>query len=171
VGFETFDYAMWWYMFTACSLSIAVTASARAISRSCAGGCPQLAPQAMGRTFREGRDDVIASLPEDDMLRANLSGQDGLQETWLVRVRGRVQGVGYRDSCVRYAQANGIRGWVRNRRDGSVELTLHGPQSAIATMRTWLQHNVPGAQVTGMDAEQLHDAVERLDGFGRLPTE
>jgi acylphosphatase len=105
------------------------------------------------------------------MPRANFSGQDGLQETWLVRVRGRVQGVGYRDSCVRYAQVNGIRGWVRNRRDGSVELTLQGPQSAIATMRTWLQHTVPGAHVTGMDAEQLRDAAERFDGFQRLQTE
>jgi acylphosphatase len=72
---------------------------------------------------------------------------------------------------VRYAQANGIRGWVRNRRDGSVELTLQGPQSAIAAMRTWLQHNVPGAHVTDMAARQLHDAVERFDGFERLPTE
>lgn len=105
------------------------------------------------------------------MPQAHFSGHDGLQETWLVRVRGRVQGVGYRDSCARYAQAHGIRGWVRNRRDGSVELTLQGPQSAIATMRTWLQHSVPGAHVTGMDAEQLRDAVERLDRFERLPTE
>ena len=86
-------------------------------------------------------------------------------------IAGRVQGVGYRDSCVRYAQVNGIRGWVRNRRDGSVELTLQGPQSAISTMRTWLQHNVPGAQVTEMDAEQLRDAAERFDGFARLQTE
>jgi len=159
-------------MFTACSLSIAMTASASAISRSCAGGCPQLAPQAMGRTFRrESHRDVIASLPEIHMLRVKSSGSDGPQETWLVRVRGRVQGVGYRDSCVRYAQLNGLRGWVRNRRDGSVELTLQGPQSAIATMRVWLQHHVPGAHVTDTEATQLHDTVERLDGFERWPTE
>ena len=82
-----------------------------------------------------------------------------------------MQGVGYRDSCVRYAQANAIRGWVRNRRDGSVELTLQGPQSAIAAMRIWLQHHVPGAHVTDMDAEQLHDVLQPLDGFKRAPTE
>lgn len=47
--------------------------------------------------------------------------EDGMLETQLVRVRGHVQGIGYREACVRRAQALGVSGGVRNRMDGSVE--------------------------------------------------
>jgi acylphosphatase len=88
-------------------------------------------------------------------------------ETWHIRVTGRVQGVSYRDSSVQYATANGVRGWVRNHRDGSVELMLQGSPSATAAMRKWLQHDVPHAQVTELKAEPLDQQVERFDSFRR----
>jgi len=44
----------------------------------------------------------------------------------LIRVVGKVQGVGYRQACVRHARALGITGWVRNRLDVSVEAMLQG---------------------------------------------
>ena len=52
------------------------------------------------------------------------------QRSISVRIRGRVQGVGYRDWLMRRAQAAGVAGWVRNRRDGSVEALMQGPRDA-----------------------------------------
>lgn len=92
------------------------------------------------------------------------------EETWQVRVRGRVQGVGYRDACVRYARQAGVRGWVRNRSDGSVELMLQGSAAQVAAMQAWLRQSVPLARVTGMDAVQLAAPAAPLQGFERLPT-
>ncbi|WP_201524023.1 acylphosphatase, partial [Klebsiella pneumoniae] len=42
----------------------------------------------------------------------------------IITVQGRVQGVGYRAACVQRARLLGLRGWVRNRRDGAVEAFL-----------------------------------------------
>lgn len=101
----------------------------------------------------------------------NPHDEDGATESWLIRVRGRVQGVGYRDASVRHAQAVGIRGWVRNRADGSVELTLQGAPDNVAAMSAWLRHGVPGAHVTDLDATQLPAPFPRFDTFDRLPTQ
>ncbi|HEX3164045.1 MAG TPA: acylphosphatase, partial [Pseudolabrys sp.] len=48
-----------------------------------------------------------------------------------VVVRGRVQGVGYRAFVEDEAHRLGLRGWVRNRRDGSVEAVFSGPRSEV----------------------------------------
>lgn len=47
---------------------------------------------------------------------------------WHVIFRGRVQGVGFRQTCCEYACPNSIRGWVRNRDDGTVELVGEGSE-------------------------------------------
>jgi len=52
--------------------------------------------------------------------------KDKLLETRLVQVRGRVQGIGYREACVRRAHTLGVTGWVRNPMDGSVEAMVQG---------------------------------------------
>jgi acylphosphatase len=52
--------------------------------------------------------------------------KDKLLETRLVQVRGIVQGIGYREACVRRAHALGVTGWVRNCMDGSVEAMVQG---------------------------------------------
>lgn len=95
--------------------------------------------------------------------------QDG-EERWLVRVRGRVQGIGYRDACVRRARALGITGWVRNRMDDSVELTLQGSPQQLADMRRWLRDGVPAARVDELVVTQLQPPFPRFDHFERLPT-
>lgn len=101
----------------------------------------------------------------------NVHGEEGTVENWLLRVRGRVQGVGYRDACVRHARTVGIRGWVRNRADGSVEATLQGSPDHVAAMTAWLRDSVPGAHVTDMDATRVHAPFPLLDSFDRLPTQ
>jgi acylphosphatase len=48
-----------------------------------------------------------------------------------IEVFGQVQGVGFRAFVTRYARARGLRGWVRNRRDGSVEALLIGEPASV----------------------------------------
>ncbi|MDH6151665.1 acylphosphatase [Paraburkholderia sp. WSM4179] len=64
-------------------------------------------------------------------------------ETYYARVRGTVQGVGFRLATVRQAHALGIKGWVANRDDGSVEAMLQGPANQIDRMLSWLRHGPP----------------------------
>ena len=68
-----------------------------------------------------------------------------------VVVRGRVQGVFFRDTCRREAQARGVSGWVTNRSDGSVEAFFEGDQTALEQMCTWCRHGPPHAYVTAVD--------------------
>lgn len=64
--------------------------------------------------------------------------------TRLVRVRGRVQGIGYREACVRRARALGVTGWVRNRMDASVEAMLQGsPLQPRRCARGWTKACLP----------------------------
>ena len=58
--------------------------------------------------------------------------EDGMLESWLVRVSGRVQGIGYREACVGRARELGVTGWVRNRMDDSVEAMLQGSPEQLA---------------------------------------
>jgi acylphosphatase len=68
-------------------------------------------------------------------------------ETRRLRVRGRVQGVGFRQGCVDAAAAFDVMGWVRNRLDGTVELLVQGPADALDRMQRWLAGGVPAARV------------------------
>ena len=61
----------------------------------------------------------------------------------LVTIRGRVQGVGYRAWVEYQASASGLEGWVRNRRDGSVEALFAGPARAVAEMVAHCRHGPP----------------------------
>lgn len=62
-------------------------------------------------------------------------------------VRGRVQGVGYRASCVRRAQELDLLGWVRNCEDGSVALEAQGSAEAIDALLHWCRRGPAAADV------------------------
>jgi acylphosphatase len=72
-----------------------------------------------------------------------------------VVIRGRVQGVGYRAWTEYTALERGIQGWVRNRRDGSVEALLVGPAAVVAVMIEDCRRGPRGARV---------DAIDQRDG-------
>ena len=78
-------------------------------------------------------------------------------------VRGRVHGVFYRAGCRDQALARGVAGWVRNRRDGTVEAVFEGGPAAVEALRRWCLRGPAGARVSGIDV--FDEPVEGLSGF------
>ena len=70
------------------------------------------------------------------------------------RVHGRVQGVFFRAWTVDKARALGVRGWVRNRRDGSVELEAYGEAEAVETLIAACRAGPPAAAVERLEVEE-----------------
>lgn len=68
-----------------------------------------------------------------------------------VLVRGRVQGVGYRWFVRERARELGVRGWVRNRRDGAVEVEAEGDLARLEELRRLLAKGPAGAVVSSVD--------------------
>lgn len=58
---------------------------------------------------------------------------------YRVTVAGRVQGVWYRETCRREADAAGVSGWVRNNDDGSVEAMLEGEVGSVERVLRWMK--------------------------------
>jgi acylphosphatase len=85
-----------------------------------------------------------------------------------VRIRGRVQGVAYRYWTVEAATDRGLRGWVRNRRDGSVEALFAGAAELVEDMIEACRHGPPAAHVTGIEREAAEDPGAQ--GIDQLPT-
>lgn len=103
------------------------------------------------------------------MLRWNmkkLSLKDDV-ETLIVRVTGKVQGVGFRFSAVRQAHAHGVVGWVRNLEDGTVEALLQGPHDEIDKLLSWMHVGPPSAHVSEVQVTEVHDD-RRYDRFEQL---
>jgi acylphosphatase len=78
-------------------------------------------------------------------------------------VRGRVQGVFFRDSVRERAQAHGVAGWVCNRSDGAVEAVLEGPAEAVDRVLRFLEIGPQRAQVDRVDVSE--ESPEGLSGF------
>ena len=66
-------------------------------------------------------------------------------------IRGRVQGIGYRAFVEDEAMRRAIAGWVRNRRDSTVEALFSGPAEVVADMIEVCRRGPPGARVDGID--------------------
>jgi acylphosphatase len=75
-----------------------------------------------------------------------------------VIVHGRVQGVGFRAWTETTALRLGLEGWVRNRRDGSVEALLAGTPDTVAAMLALLRRGPPGARVDQIEEHDGSDA-------------
>lgn len=84
-------------------------------------------------------------------------------------ISGRVQGVGFRAFVERQALKWGVRGWVRNRRDGTVEALLIGDETALREMETACRRGPSLAVVTHLDRFEVRD--DGSEGFEARPTE
>jgi len=84
-------------------------------------------------------------------------------------ITGRVQGVGYRDWAMATAQRLGLKGWVRNRSDGSVEALVVGDDDAVGKMIEACRRGPTLAKVDAVDVEPV-DLDVLPSGFKRLPT-
>jgi len=94
-----------------------------------------------------------------------------MNTTRHLRISGRVQGVGYRDALRRQALARGLAGWVRNRRDGSVEAVLQGDARGVEDVVAWARRGPPAARVDRVDAQPAQGESDRPHvGFEMLPT-
>jgi acylphosphatase len=85
------------------------------------------------------------------------------------RITGRVQGVGFRAFVEQAAERIGVSGWVRNRRDGSVEAMIAGDASKVDEMLTMCWQGPPAAKVEGVSVEDVPTPTGR--GFETRPTE
>ena len=95
-----------------------------------------------------------------------MSGES--ERTVRVRIAGRVQGVGFRYWTEDTAGGLGLAGWVRNRRDGSVEALFSGRADAVAEMLVRCHAGPRAAQVTSV--EVLEEGGDAPGGFEMRPT-
>lgn len=85
-----------------------------------------------------------------------------------VIVRGEVQGVGYRYTMKIVAMEAGVSGWVRNRRDGTVEAEIEGTPEQVDEVLAWMAGGPPGSFVSNAEVTDAAPTAQR--GFEVLPT-
>lgn len=85
-----------------------------------------------------------------------------------IRIHGHVQGVYYRAWAVETARSLKLSGWVRNRKDGSVEILAMGPEENISELVNACRKGPPAAQVTGVDVTDAEP--EKVTGFVKRET-
>jgi acylphosphatase len=88
--------------------------------------------------------------------------------TCRLRIRGRVQGVGFRHYMTREARRRGVAGWVRNRLDGTVEAIVQGSRESVDGVIAWARHGPPSAHVTDVEVSAENGEFEV---FEQRPTE
>ncbi|KAL5546124.1 hypothetical protein UlMin_005811 [Ulmus minor] len=102
------------------------------------------------------------------MVNSDASPKPSTAKTVRVVVKGRVQGVFYRNWTVENANQLGLKGWVRNRRDGSVEALFSGKSDSVQEMEQRCRRGPPAALVTGFEVYPSSD--DPGNGFERKPT-
>lgn len=89
-------------------------------------------------------------------------------------IEGRVQGVGFRWAVTAKATALGLKGWVRNRRDGSVEALIHGTPDAVDALTVWAWNGPSSARVDRVLSNDEPGSTAEFEsdrgGFHQRPT-
>ena len=85
-----------------------------------------------------------------------------------LRITGKVQGVWYRRWTVGQAKALGLSGWVRNRKDGSVEALVYGPAEQVDALIAACQQGSPRSRVDAVSARPAEP--DDTIGFHQRPT-
>ena len=93
-----------------------------------------------------------------------MSGPEPIRRRVLIK--GRVQGVGFRWSCLRMAEAEGVTGWCRNLPDGRVEACFEGDPAAVERAVDWCREGPSSAIVTSVDVTAETPRGERGFGLG-----
>jgi acylphosphatase len=86
-----------------------------------------------------------------------------------VLIYGRVQGVGFRWSMCEAALEHGVRGWVRNRRDGRVEAVVDGDEASVAAVLRWAHRGPRSARVDHVESRPATASEAALVGSGFEP--
>jgi acylphosphatase len=79
-------------------------------------------------------------------------------------IQGRVQGVGFRANTRRRANRLNLRGWVRNMRNGDVEIIVEGPEVEVDRFIAWCHRGPTSAYVSKVNVEKS-EATNKFDGF------
>lgn len=85
-----------------------------------------------------------------------------------IRIRGQIQGVFFRETAARIATSLGVTGWVRNRRDGSVDVFAMADDTTLDKFTALLREGSPASQVDTMESTPANPT--RLSGFSRRAT-
>ena len=126
------------------------TTAARHLASHSLGWFPDdsLAP---GRRHR-GRREAAA---ERRFLSPHDSGSASIPERWRLIVRGKVQGVGYREGCRQCAQDLRLSGWVRKLQDCTVEVEAEGRPQDLTTLVLWCERGPLPATVFSVHARRI----------------
>ena len=81
-------------------------------------------------------------------------------KAFFARIEGRVQGVGFRYSCMNEGQRLGLTGWVRNVPGGDVEVWAEGSQEKLDSLIQWLHRGPPGARVDSVKCKMCSPTGE-----------
>lgn len=84
-------------------------------------------------------------------------------------ISGRVQGVFFRQNTLEEAERLGLGGWVRNRRDGTVEVVAEGEREKVEELVRWAHHGAPPARVSKVEVLWEQPAGE-FERFFVVPT-
>lgn len=86
-----------------------------------------------------------------------------MTEMQNIVIRGRVQGVGFRQSMRAAAQGLGCTGWVRNRADGSVEAIVQGSPASVQALIAWARRGPPAARVDSLEIRAAQGEFQHFE--------